>query len=200
VLSVGLTGGIASGKSVVRRRFESHGIPTLDADRIVHALLGAGMEASEEIRESFGEDVLAPDGAVDRKALGELIFRDRGARGRLEAIVHPRVGRSIEEFLEKARAEGAELAVVDAALMIETGSYRRYDRVVVAYCPSAVQKARLMDREGFGEDEADLRIAAQMSVDDKRKVADYVIDTSGTMEETLRNTDAVLERLRAEAS
>lgn len=200
MLSVGLTGGIASGKSVVRRRFESHGIPTLDADRIVHALLGAGMEASEEIRESFGEDVLAPDGAVDRKALGELIFRDRGARGRLEAIVHPRVGRSIEEFLEKARAEGAELAVVDAALMIETGSYRRYDRVVVAYCPSAVQKARLMDREGFGEDEADLRIAAQMSVDDKRKVADYVIDTSGTMEETLRNTDAVLERLRAEAS
>lgn len=195
-MKVGLTGGIACGKTVVRKRLESLGVPTLDADHVVHGLLGPETEVSAEIASEFGNDVIAEDGAVDRKALGALVFGDEGARRKLEAIVHPRVFEAIGAFFDEAAKRGESVAVVDAALMIETGSYRRYDCVVVAYCPREIQKQRLMERDGLEAEDAERRIASQMPIDEKRELADYVIDTSGTMEQTLERADEVLRKLR----
>jgi dephospho-CoA kinase len=195
MIKVGLTGGIACGKSVVRRRIEERGIPTLDADQVVHALLGAGSEVVSEIAEVFGESILSPDGSVDRKALGAIVFADEGARARLNAIVHPRVHREIEAFFEKTSSEGSRVAVVDAALMVETGSFRRYDRVIVAHCPRDQQRERLMRRDGISREDAERRISAQMPIEEKRRYADFLVDTSGTMAETLARTDAVVDEL-----
>jgi dephospho-CoA kinase len=195
MIKVGLTGGIACGKSVVRRRIEERGIPTLDADQVVHALLGAGSEVVSEIAGAFGEGILSPDGSVDRKALGAIVFADEGARARLNAIVHPRVHREIEAFFEKTSSEGSRVAVVDAALMVETGSFRRYDRVIVAHCPRDQQRERLMRRDGISREDAERRISAQMPIEEKRRYADFLVDTSGTMAETLARTDAVVDEL-----
>lgn len=165
MIKVGLTGGIACGKSVVRKRIEASAIPTLDADQVVHALLDAGTEVTFEIAEAFGKRILNPDGSVDRKALGGMVFADEEARARLNAIVHPRVHRQIEAFFEKTSGEGSAVAVVDAALMVETGSFRRYDRVIVAHCTRDQQRERLMRRDGISPEEAERRIGVQMPID-----------------------------------
>jgi len=199
VLAVGLTGGIACGKTVIRQRFEAQGVPTLDADRVVHGLFTPGTEVTQAVGARFGANVLAADGSVDRKALGALVFQDAAARESLEAIVHPKVFEAIETFLDNSRHQSAAIAVVDAALMVETTSYERYDRIVVAYCPSEVQQQRLMTRDGLSREQAQRRIDAQMPVEEKRDLADYVIDTSGTLEQTLQQTDKVLEQLLEEA-
>ncbi len=199
MLEVGLTGGIACGKTAIRRRFDALGVPTLDADRVVHGLFAPGTDVTREVRERFGGNVIAADGSVDRKTLGAVVFRDAAERESLEAIVHPRVFEAIEMFLRDACKTSAAVAVVDAALMYETGSYERYDRVVVAYCPSEMQPERLMTRDRMSREQAQPRIAAQMPVEEKRDRADYVIDTSGTMEQTLHRTDEVLEQLMNEA-
>ena len=199
MLAVGLTGGIACGKTVIRCRFDARGAPTLDADRVVHGLFAPGTDVTMDVRERFGAKVLAADGSVDRKALGAVVFRDAAERESLEAIVHPKVFEAVETFFDNARDKSAEVAVVDAALMYETGSYEKYDRIVVAYCPSEVQQQRLMARDHLSREQARRRIAAQMSVEEKRDRADCVIDTSGTMEQTLQRTDTVLEQLLHEA-
>ena len=199
MLAVGLTGGIACGKTVIRRRFDARGAPTLDADRVVHRLFAPGTDVTTDVRERFGAKVLAADGSVDRKALGAVVFRDAAERESLEAIVHPKVFEAVETFFDNARDKSADVAVVDAALMYETGSYERYDRIVVAYCPSEVQQQRLMARDGLSGEQARRRIATQMSVEEKRDRADCVIDTGGTMEQTLQQADTVLEQLLHEA-
>lgn len=199
MLAVGLTGGIACGKTVIRRRFEAQGVPTLDADRVVHGLFAPGTEVTQAVGARFGANVLAADGSVDRKALGAIVFQDAAARESLEAIVHPKVFEAIETFLDNSRHQSADIAVVDAALMVETTSYERYDRIVVAYCPPEVQQQRLMTRDGLSREQSQRRIDAQMPVEEKRDLADYVIDTSGTLEQTLQQTDKVLEQLLEEA-
>lgn len=199
MLEVGLTGGIACGKTVIRHRFDAAGIPTLDADDVVHGLFAPGSEVTREVERHFGTSVIAADGSVDRKQLGALVFRDPDERKALEAIVHPAVFAAIETFFASARQTSAAVAVVDAALMYETGSYERYDRVVVAYCPPDTQRERLIARDGLSAEQAERRIAAQMPIDKKRDKADYVIDTTGTLDETRRRADAVLAQLSAEA-
>lgn len=199
MLAVGLTGGIACGKTVIRRRFEAQGVPTLDADRVVHGLFAPGTEVTQAVGARFGANVLAADGSVDRKALGAIVFQDAAARESLEAIVHPKVFEAIETFLDNSRHQSADIAVVDAALMVETTSYERYDRIVVAYCPPEVQQQRLMTRDGLSREQSQRRIDAQMPVEEKRDLADYVIDTSGTLEQTLQQTDTVLEQLLEDA-
>lgn len=200
MLRVGLTGGIACGKSVVRRRLEERGVPTLDADAVVHELLGPGTETTRAVARAFGEDVLAREGGVDRKALGRIVFADESARAKLNAIVHPRVYDAIEAFLADAERAGAPLAVVDAALMVETGSSERYDRVIVVHCRPEQQLERLEARDGISNEEARRRVAAQMPIEEKVAHAHELVDTSGTLEETLARTDEVLERLRALAA
>ena len=197
MLRVGLTGGIACGKTVVRRRLEERGIPTLDADAVVHRLLAAGTDVTRMIAESFGPEVIAPDGSVDRKALGAIVFRDEEAREKLNAVVHPGVWREIERFFEERERASDPVAVVDAALLIETGSYQRYDSLVVVHCRPELQLERLMARDGISLEEAERRIRSQMPLDQKLPFGDFLVDTSGSMEETVKQADELASKLLA---
>ncbi|HXV63958.1 MAG TPA: dephospho-CoA kinase [Vicinamibacteria bacterium] len=196
MLEVGLTGGIACGKSVVRRRFEEKGVATLDADVVVHRLFEPGSEVVRELESVFGPQILTVEGAVDRKTLGALVFRDSAARQRVNAIVHPHVWLAIDAFFQSLRGRGEPFGVVDAALMVETGSYERYDCLIVVHCTAELQKERLMKRDGLTSEEAQRRIEAQMPIEEKKAYADLLIDTSGTLAETLSRTDDVLAALR----
>jgi len=200
LLRVGLTGGIGCGKSVVRGLLGARGAFTIDADEVVHELLGPGTETSRQVAEAFGSHFLTSVGAVDRKALGALVFSSPEARARLNAIVHPRVFERLKELLEEAEERGERVAVVDAALMIETGSYKRYDRVVVVYCPREMQLERLKARDGLTDEEARLRVDAQMPIEEKKEFADYVVDNRGTLVETERQVDAVWRKLQSGAA
>jgi dephospho-CoA kinase len=197
MLKVGLTGGIACGKTVVRLRLEELGIPTLDADAVVHRLLQAGTDVTRQVADAFGEKVLDGGGAVDRKALGALVFADEPSRMKLNAIVHPAVWREIERFFEARERASDAVAVVDAALMIETGSYQRYDALVVVHCTPELQLERLMARDGLSSDDARRRIRSQMPIEEKVRFADFRVDTSGTLDETRRQTDELASKLRA---
>ena len=199
ILKVGLTGGIACGRSTLARHLRRPGWHVMDADLIVHGLLAEGGAAVDQVILAFGPSVGAEGGGVDRRALGRIVFRDPEARGRLEAIVHPLVygiiDRDIAAFAARA---GSGIVVVDAALMVETGSWRRYDRLVVAHCAPEIQLSRLMARDGLGEAEARARLAAQAPLPEKIALADHTIDTGGTLEETRERTLAVAARLEEE--
>ncbi len=200
MLRVGLTGGIACGKSHVLRRLAARGLATLDLDAVAHALMAPGGAAYEDVVAAFGRGILAPDGAIDRKALGARVFGDAAARARLDALVHPRV-RAEEAFRAAAlEAEGWPLLVSDAALLVEAGAHLRFDRLVVVHCPPAEQLLRLVRRDGIPEDAALARVSAQMPVEEKRRYAHSEIDTSGTVGETERAADALAEALLALAA
>jgi dephospho-CoA kinase len=186
MLRVGLTGGIASGKTVVRQLLADLGAFTIDADEIVHRLLSEPADLALQIGESLGPGVLAEDGSVDRGKLGAVVFSDPLARRRLNQLVHPRVIAEERRLLGEAERAGVEIAVVDAALMIEAGTYGDYDRLVVVYCPRSLQLERLVARDGLSREEAARRIDAQMPIDEKKRYADHLIDTSGTLEDTAR--------------
>ena len=200
VLEVGLTGGIASGKTTVRAYFERRGIPTLDTDQVVHTLYRPGTDVTKEVVAHFGPTVIGADGSIDRKALGNIVFDDENERRALETIVHHHVFDSVKLFFSKIREQGEQnVAVVDAALMIETGSFKQYDRIVVVYCENSLQKMRLMDRDGIDMKSAEDRVNLQMPLDEKRKLADYVIDTSGNLSETFFRASHVIDQLQEEA-
>ncbi len=194
MLRVGLTGGIATGKSQVLRRLASHGFCTLDLDVVAHEVMAAGSPAHAEVVAAFGPRILAADGQIDRKALGAIVFADAASRERLNAIVHPRV---LSE--ERARTAGApaEVAVTDGALLVEAGVHLRYDRLVVVHCDPARQLRRLRERDGLSEEAAQARIDAQMPLPEKRRFAHYDVDTSGTLEDSLAAADRLAEALRA---
>ena len=186
-----MTGGIATGKSHVLDRFRELGVPCLDADALAHGVMASGTEATRAIAARFGADILAADGAVDRKKLGRIVFADASARRDLEAIVHPAVYRAISAGMRAFEIIGdAPLAVVDVPLLYETGHAGEFDRVVATVCPPAMQLARLKDR-GLSHAAALQRVAAQMPADEKAARADYVVTTDGTTE----NTDAQVERI-----
>lgn len=183
MLRIALTGGIATGKSHVLDQFRRHGIPCLDADVLAHGVTAAGTEATAAIAERFGHGILDAQGAVDRRALGPLVFADSAARRDLEAIVHPSVYRAIQAGLRAFELLGSKMAVVDIPLLFETGRAREFDAVVVAVCSVDVQKERLRSR-GLSESEISQRLAAQMSSDEKAFRADFVISTDGSFDET----------------
>lgn len=192
-LRVGLTGGIASGKSTVARAFGERGALVIDADRIAHETLAAGGAAHAEVVAAFGTSILGAGGSIDRGRLGALVFEDPDARRRLERIVHPRVRQGIAA---RMRAHdrwpaGPRVAIVDAALLVETGSYREYDRLVVVRCPPATQVRRLEERDGLSAEQARARIAAQAPLEDKIAVADYVVDTDLPLAATLTRVEEV---------
>lgn len=199
LLDVGLTGGIASGKSTVTRILEACGARVFDADAVVHDLLGAGQPEARRVLERFGDAVRAADGGVDRAALGAIVFADAEARDDLNRLVHPAVRRELDKRKEAVRLAGGGVAVTDAALLVETGAFARYDRLVVVACDPGLQLARLLGRSpGMGVAEARSRIAAQAPVERKISVADYVVDTSGTLAETEQRARDVWEQLRAD--
>jgi dephospho-CoA kinase len=200
VLRVGLTGGIACGKSHVLRRLAARGLATVDLDRVAHAVTAPGGAAHADVVAAFGEAVLGPGGAVDRKALGALVFADRAARERLEALVHPRVREEEARLAAAAEAGGRPLLVSDAALLVEAGAHLRFDRLVVVHCAPDEQLRRLVARDRLGEDAARRRIAAQMRIEEKRGFAHRELDTSGSVEETDAAADVLAEDLLRAAS
>ncbi|MBX6351050.1 MAG: dephospho-CoA kinase [Clostridia bacterium] len=158
---IGLTGGIASGKSTAAEALRRLGAPVVDADELAHRAIAPGGAAYEAVREAFGDEVVGPDGTIDRKRLGRLVFRDPEARRRLESIVHPAVSRALAEWVEAERARGAPAVVLVIPLLVETGWDRRVDEVWVVDVPEDVQIARLRARDGLEEEEARRRVRAQ---------------------------------------
>lgn len=198
MLRIALTGGIASGKSHVLDQFRRHGIPCLDADVLAHGVTAAGTEATAAIAERFGHGILDAQGAVDRRALGSLVFADLTARRDLEAIVHPAVYRAIQAGLRAFELLGSQMAVADIPLLFETGRGSEFDAVVVTACSEDVQMARLRSR-GLSETEVSQRLAAQMPIDEKVSQADFVIRTDGSFEETNAQVGDVLAALMKRA-
>jgi dephospho-CoA kinase len=195
MLRVALTGGIATGKSHVLQEFRKRGVPCLDADQLAHGVTAAGTEATSQIAERFGQAVLDGSGAVDRHKLGAIVFADPSARRALEAIVHPAVYRAIAAGLRAFELlEHSPLAIADIPLLYETGHASDFDRVIVTLCSRDLQLNRLRDR-GLSELEAEQRLAAQMSADEKALQADYIIRTDGTVESTNAQVDQILKIL-----
>jgi dephospho-CoA kinase len=200
MLKVGLTGGLASGKTFVAELLASRGCHIIYADRLGHEVLLPGAEAYEGVIGEFGRGILAPDGKIDRKALGAIVFENPERLQKLNSLVHPHVFRRQEEFFDAvAREDPRGIAVVEAAIMIEAGSYTRYQRLIVTYCPPELQIQRFMERAGATEDEARARLATQMPLADKLRYADFIIDTSGDKPDTERQTEQVYRKLREEA-
>ncbi|BAS27347.1 dephospho-CoA kinase [Limnochorda pilosa] len=197
---LGVTGGVATGKSLVARFLEELGAAVVDADQLAREVVEPGEPALEEIRQVFGPGVLTPEGRLDRKALARRVFSDEGARRRLEAIIHPRVRRRMEEAVARLREAGAPLIVLEIPLLFEGGEpvRRLVDRVLVVTAPEAVQLERLRQRNGLTEAEARARMAAQMPLEEKVRRADYVVDNGGTPEETRRQVQRVWEAMRRE--
>jgi dephospho-CoA kinase len=195
LLRAALTGGIATGKTYVRTRLASHGIPTLDVDTLARNAVAAGTSGLAAVAARFGPDVLQADGALDRRALGAIVFADPQARADLEAIVHPRVREATGAWLDRLANSGEALAVVDIPLLFETGRERDFDRVIVTSCPRNQQVTRVVERDGLTPAEADARIDAQAPTDEKVRRADFVIDTGGTFGDTNRQVDRIVERL-----
>jgi dephospho-CoA kinase len=197
MLLAGLTGGLATGKSTVGRALSEWGCHLIEADAIGHQLLAPGGMAVAPVVAEFGPGI-EKNGGIDRKALGQIVFSDPARLKRLNEIVHPLVFEKEAELLNEWReTDPGGIAVLEAAILIETGSHRRCQRVILTECPEALQIQRAMDRGGLTAEEARLRISRQMPIAEKRQFADYIIGTSGTIEQTLRQTRTVFERLRS---
>lgn len=192
MLKVALTGGIATGKSYVLARLKDRGIPTVDADDIVHDALGPGTPTAGAIATQFGREVLRPDGSIDRTLLAGRVFGDGETRRQLEAIVHPLVYDAIRNWFETV---DRPMGVASIPLLYETRLEHDFDVVVVTVCPPEMQLQRLLDR-GMSEEEAHQRIAAQMPADEKAARGSFVIRTGGTMAETDRQVEQLLVALR----
>ena len=191
-LRVALTGGIATGKSHCLRRFADLGAPTIDADTLAKQAVEPGTPGFRAVVERFGSGVLAADGTLNRAALGNVVFADDAARHGLEAIIHPSVRSAIARWFESLdRQPGVRAGIADIPLLFETGRDKEFDVVVVAACAPETQKARLVTRDGFTEEQADQRIRAQMPIDEKAARARYVISTEGTIAETDRQVAQV---------
>lgn len=197
MLTVGLTGSIAVGKSHVCRVLSEAGLHVLDADQTAREVVAAGTDGLAEIVRNFGDDVLQQDGELDRKKLGAIIFGDPDKRELLNSIVHPRVISAQNDWIEKLeKSDPNGIAVIDAALMIESGGYKRFPEIIVVWCEPEIQLERLMRRDHLSEGEAKQRIAAQMPQEEKMRFADHLIDTSGSLEETRGKVLELVEHLR----
>jgi dephospho-CoA kinase len=195
VLRVALTGGIATGKSYVRQRFEELGVPTSDADTFARAVVAPGTDGLADVVRAFGSGVLNSQGELDRRRLAAVVFPDPERRKALEAIVHPAVRRATDAWFAHLEPT-VRFAISDIPLLYETGRDRDFAKVIVTACDPLVQFQRVMQRDGLTEAEARLRIDAQMPIEEKVRRADYVIRTDGTFEETDRQVREVFETLR----
>ena len=193
---VALTGGIASGKSTIAARLAERGAVIVDADQIVRDVQQPGSPVLADIAAEFGAAMLAPDGSLDRPALGARVFGDVDAVGRLNAIVHPAVRlESARRFAAALSADAAAVVVYDVPLLVESRRSDPWELIVVAHAPAEIRKGRLVELRGMSEPDAAARIASQVSDDARLAIADVVIDTSGTIDDTLRQTDDLWERM-----
>jgi len=193
---LGLTGGIATGKSTFAEALRARGVPVVDADALARAAVAPGAPALAEIARTFGPGVLTPDGGLDRKKMAAIVFSDPDARRRLEAITHPAVRRAMADETARLAAAGHDLAFYDTPLLFEVGLDAAVDAVVVVWAPPAVQRARLASRDGLGPAEADARLAAQLPVDEKAARADFVVENVGARDELGPKAERLLADLR----
>jgi dephospho-CoA kinase len=198
ILRVGLTGGIASGKSTVAARLVEHGIPVLDADRVVHDLYLPGAAGARAVVEEFGDEVLDSLGGVDRSRLAQRAFGDPDALTRLNARIHPLVIELQKRWFEERERAGDLLGVVEATLLVESGGRGRYDVIIAVSASEKVRLERAVRRSGeLHRDDLRRRIAAQLADEEREKSADIVLRTDGTKEELLKKVDELAQRLRA---
>jgi len=196
MLRVGLTGSIGVGKSFVGSVFVELGCRLLDADATAREVVLPGTAGLAAVVKEFGPEVLQTDGTLDRKQLGSVVFGDEQKRRRLNAILHPRIIEKQDQILQQWESEEPNgIGIVDAALMIESGGYKRFDKLIVVHCRPEVQLERLMLRDGLSCDEAQKRIDSQMPQEAKQRYADYLIDTSDGFELTRQRTKAVYDQL-----
>ncbi|SFF76246.1 dephospho-CoA kinase [Curtobacterium sp. YR515] len=195
---IGLTGGIAAGKSTVSGRWAEHGAVVVDADRLARDAVAPGSPGLAQVAERFGPGVIAPDGSLDRPALGAIVFADAAARKDLERITHPEVWRLAQAAFDAAEAaDPGAVVVYDVPLLAEARGSRplRFDAVVVVDAPAAQRIERLVEHRGMPRDEAERRVAAQASDADRLALADHVVDATGTLADTIRSADKVWERI-----
>lgn len=193
---VGLTGGIATGKTTVCRMLEERGILILDADRIAQDLMHPGKPCYEPVVQAFGQEICDDAGRIDRQRLGSLVFREAAQLEKLNQIVHPVVKREILEQLSALEsAEPSRKIIVDASVMIESGFHRDFQFLIVVTCQPGQQVERLKSRNGFSEAEARRRMESQLPLEEKNALADFVVDNSGTLENTRFQVDLLLDRL-----
>jgi len=197
VLRVGLTGGIATGKSYCLQHFAELRVPVVDADQLAREAVAVGSAGLTAVVERFGAEVLAPDGSLDRALLGRIVFGDSRARAALEAIVHPEVYRRISEWFVTLPA-ATRLAIADIPLLFETGHEHDFDRIIVCACDPAEQLRRVMARDRLSEPEARARLAAQWPIEEKVRRADHVIVTDRTVADTESQVRTLHERLKVE--
>ncbi len=198
MLKVGLTGSIAVGKSFVLGVFRDLGCFVLDADAVARDVVEPGTPGLRQVADAFGESVIRSDGSLDRSRLGQIVFSDEEKRLKLNSIIHPLVFEEQDRWLRAREAEDPDgIAIVDAALMIESGGYRRFDVLIVVWCDPDLQLKRLMSRDGLTKADAERRIASQMPQEEKKRFAHHLIDTSGTLEDTRRLATEVFHQLKA---
>jgi dephospho-CoA kinase len=194
---VGLTGGIASGKSTLAAALRDLGAPVIDADAIARAAVRPGTPALQEVARTFGTGVLGPDGALDRRAMAATVFADPAARARLEAIVHPAVRAEVAAETARLAASGHDLAFYDVPLLYEGGLEGEVDCVVVVHAPRALQLSRLRARDGMTREEAEARLASQLPIDEKARRADVVVSNDGDVASLRSRAAPLLAALRS---
>ncbi len=194
---VGLTGGIATGKSTFAALLRARGLPVVDADALAREVVAPGAPALAEIAAAFGQGVLAPDGTLDRRRLGARVFADPDARRRLEAITHPAIRRAMVAETHRLASEGHALVFYDTPLLFEVGLDATLDAVVVVWAPRELQRERLLRRDRLTPADADARLAAQLPVDEKAARADFVVENAGAPEELDPKADRLVADLRA---
>ena len=198
MLKVGLTGGLASGKSFVGQALADLGCYLIQADVIGHEVLLPSGAAYQGVIDAFGESVLAEDGTIERRRLAAQVFSSPARLSVLNGIVHPVVRQRTDELIAEYAAQDPDaIIVVEAAIHIETGGYRRFDKLILAVCTEAQQIERAMHRDGYTRAEAEARLRNQMPLVEKLKFADYVIDTSGLKQATLKQVEEVYDSLRS---
>jgi dephospho-CoA kinase len=197
MLKVGLTGGYATGKSLVGKELERLGCHLIYADELGHAVLDPGGEAYTVTVETFGPDILNPDTTIDRKKLGAIVFASPELLGKLSSFVHPAVVELEEQMLKEfQRQDPHGIAVVEAAILIETGRYAVFDRVILTSCDEETQIARAMKRDHATREQVLARVAKQLPLHEKKRHADYVVDTSGPKEDTARQVQCIYRELK----
>ncbi|HTA68064.1 MAG TPA: dephospho-CoA kinase [Bryobacteraceae bacterium] len=198
MLRVGLTGGLASGKTFVGHALAELGCHLIEADELGHQVLLPGAEAYDPVVNEFGEEILDQDRHIVRRKLGALVWNNPERLAKLNSIVHPVViARQQGIIAQIAQTDPAAIVVVEAAILVETGSYRRFDRLIVVVCTAEQQMERAMKRGAYSKEEVLARLSRQLPLEEKVRVADYVIDTSGAKEHTLEQVKAVYNSLRS---
>jgi dephospho-CoA kinase len=196
---IGLTGNIASGKTEVAKIFKELGAKVIDADKIAREVVEPGEAAWQEIVEEFGGNILNPDGSINRKKLGEIIFNDDKKREQLNQITHPRIMTKLKETIDNYKKENVKLVIIEAALIVERGGLLKViDELIVVSTDAEAQVERIMTRDGLQRDEALSRMESQMPISEKTKHATHIIDNSGSLEETRKQVEEVWEKITTE--